>query len=64
MKTGDLLRFSNRPNGSYSIVVAEKAHDPHSGKYLPECVMIALFAVPGAIIPMDKKFLRVVSSAK
>ena len=63
MKTGDLVRFSNRPSGPYYIVVGEEAYDVHSGKYLPDCVMIALPEVDG-IVPMDRKFLKVVSRAK
>ena len=62
MKVGDLVRFSNRDKGSY-IVVDDVAHDLHSGKYLPNCVMIAILDVD-AIIPMDKKFLKVVSCAR
>ena len=62
MKKGDLVRFSNRDRGSY-IVVDEMAHDPHSGKHLPNCVMIAILDVD-AIIPMDRKFLKVISHGR
>ena len=63
MKTGDLVTFSNRPSGPYYIIVSDRAHDIHTGKYLPECVMIALVEIDG-IVPMDRKFLRLVSRGK
>tara|TARA_R100000008_G_C3505059_1_gene125710 strand:- start:27 stop:224 length:198 start_codon:yes stop_codon:yes gene_type:complete len=62
-RAGDLVRFSNRPDGPYYIVVSEDAHDIHNGKYLPDCVMIALLEIDG-VVPMDRKFLKVVSRAK
>ena len=62
MKIGDLVRFSNRDNGTYCIVVSEEAYD-QLGVCLPTCVMIA---IPEAevVVPMDRKFLKVVSRAK
>ena len=62
MKTGDLVVFSSNKDSGAHIVTDDKAYDPHTGRPLPGCIMIAILK-EDAIIPMRKKFLEVVSES-
>lgn len=62
MKTGDLVKFSSDEDSNAYIVTNDKAHDLHTGRFLPGCVMIAILG-ENAIIPMRRAFLEVISES-
>jgi hypothetical protein len=66
MNVGELVAFKSdgRPQSAEDlfIVVDVNAHDLHTHKKLPHCVMImSPSGTTSAVFPMDTKFLRVLS---
>jgi len=65
MKVGDLVQFADsEAEPTVCIVTKVKdVRDIHSGVLLHSCVMIAI-PEEEAIIPMNKKFLQVISESR
>jgi len=66
MKVGDLVVVGPSVEGTY-IVTSMKAQDYHTGRELPTCVMLGQLEGPPCFsgpLPMDKKWIEVISASR